>query len=156
MLQLLRLLKEQSVQPPCPAIIAFRIHEEGGCHGAKILAQREHPEIFIAVDGCPWTAGTGVEVSDRPAAFSKDLLAHYDQRLIRSFAQAARNASTELQTAVLSNSFSDASSVYNNGGARAWAFWATFAIIHGFEVAHLGVFSNLLHTLLHLLQLPKL
>jgi putative aminopeptidase FrvX len=153
LLQLLRQLTERSIEPPIPTIIAFTIHEDVGCHGAKVLAQRERPEIFIAVDGCPWTRGTAVEVNDQPAAFSKDLLAHYDQRLIHTFAQAAKNAGTELQTALLSNAFSDASAVYNSGGAQRVGILGHVRYnSHGFEVAKLGVFPKLLNTLL---QLPK-
>ena len=154
LLQLLRRMKEQQLRPPVSAIFAFTIHEEGGCHGAKVLAHREKPSIFIAVDGCPWMPGIGVTVSDQPTAFTKDLLAHYDQRLIRTFAEAARNAGTELQTAVLSAAYSDASAVYNTGGApRVGIIGHTRFNSHGFEVARLGVFPRVLDTLVALIKM---
>lgn len=153
-LQLLQLLKEQNIQPPRPTVVAFTIHEEGGCHGAKILAHREKPEIFIAVDGCPWQPNSGVEVNDKPATWSKDRAAHYDQRLIKVLLQAARNAGTECQTAVLSNARSDASAVYESGGAaRALVVGHSRHNSHGFEVAKLNVFPNVVKTLAELLQL---
>ena len=153
-LQLLQLLKEQNVQPPSPTIIAFTIHEEGGCHGAKILAHREKPEIFIAVDGCPWQPNAGIEVSDQPATWSKDRAAHYDQRLIKVLLQAAQNAGTQCQTAVLTNARSDASAVYDSGAVpRVGVLGHSRHNSHGFEVAKLAVFPNVVKTLLELCKL---
>ena len=78
LLQLLARLKETARQPVLPTLVAFTVHEEGGCHGAKVLAHREKPEIFIAIDGCPWKPGMDLEVDERPAAWSKDALCHYE------------------------------------------------------------------------------
>jgi len=153
-LQLLQLLKEQNLQPPSPTIIAFTIHEEGGCHGAKILAHREKPEIFIAVDGCPWKPHSGVEVNDLPTTWSKDRAAHYDQRLIKVLFQAAKNAGTQCQTAVLTNARSDASAVYDSGACpRMGILGHTRFNSHGFEVAKLNVFPNIVKTLVELFKL---
>jgi len=155
-LQLLRKLKEHAVVPPCPTVFSFTIHEEGGCHGAKILAQRERPEIFIALDGCPFIPGCGAAVNGLPTVWSKDALAHYDQRLIRLFSEAARNAGTEIQTAVLAEAYSDASAVYSVGGApRVGHIGYTRYNSHGFEVAELSVFPNVLNTLFEMAKLDS-
>lgn len=153
-LQLLKLLKEKNLQPPGPTVIAFTIHEEGGCHGAKILAHREKPEIFIAIDGCPWKPHTGVEVNDLPTTWSKDKAAHYDQRFIKVLYRAAENANTQCQTAVLTNARSDASAVYDSGAAPRMAILGHSRFnSHGFEVAKLSVFPNILQTLIELFKL---
>lgn len=155
-LQLLAKLKESGGKPPFPAIFAFTVHEEGGCHGAKVLANREKPEIFIAIDGCPWNAEMGISVDDRPVAWSKDQLAHYNQKLIGSLSLAAGNAGSELQTAVISVGYSDASAVYQNGGAaRVGIIGHSRHNSHGFEVARLAVFSNVLNTLVALMALDE-
>lgn len=136
--------------------MAFTVHEEGGCYGAKALAQRERPEVFIAVDGSPWKPRAGIEVSDQPTCWSKDFLIHYDQRLIALLAQAAQSAGTQLQTAVLTNASSDASAVYDCGAAPRVAFTGhTRANSHGFEVAQLNVFPNIVATLFELLKLKN-
>jgi len=153
-LQLLQQLKEQNVQPPRPMIVAFTIHEEGGCHGAKILAHREQPEIFIAVDGCPWKPHSGIEVNDLPTTWSKDRAAHYDQRLIKVLFAAAANAGTQCQTAVLTNARSDASAVYDSGAApRVAVLGHSRHNSHGFEVAKLNTFPNVVKTLVELFKL---
>lgn len=153
-LQLLQILKEQSIKPPRPTIVGFTIHEEGGCHGAKILSHREKPEIFLAVDGCPWKAHTGVEVNDFPTTWSKDNAAHYDQRLIKVLFQAAQNAGTQCQTAVLTNARSDASAVYDSGAAQRVGILGHCRFnSHGFEVAKLNVFPNVVNTLVELFKM---
>lgn len=154
LLQLLQIIKERGLQPRRPLIVAFTVHEEGGCYGAKALAQRERPEVFIAVDGSPWKPRAGIEVNDQPTCWSKDFLIHYDQRLIQVMARAARSAGTQLQTAVLTNASSDASAVYDCGGASRVAFIGhTRANSHGFEVAQLNVFPHIVNTLVKLVQM---
>ena len=131
-----------------PLIIAFTVHEEGGCHGAKTLAFREKPEIFIAVDGCPVLAVDGLKLDGRPGTWSKDLLCNYDQKLIKDFVRAANHAGTDLQIAVYNNAYSDASAVYNAGLAPRVGFIGHVRTnSHGFEVARLSVFSNAVKTL---------
>lgn len=153
LLELLARVKNEHLQPPFPTLIAFTVHEEGGCHGAKILAHRERPEIFLAIDGCPWSPDSGIEVDDRPVAWSKDVLGHYDQKLVATLARAARAAGTELQVAVLANACSDASAVYASGAApRVGILGHARYNSHGFEVARWAVFSHIVETLLHLWQ----
>jgi endoglucanase len=155
-LQLLQLLREYSLQPRRPTVVAFTIHEEGGCHGAKVLAHREKPELFVAVDGCPWKPHAGIEVNDWPTAWSKDTKAHYDQRFIKLLFQAARNAGTQCQAAVLANAYSDASSVYDSGAApRVAVLGHTRFNSHGFEVTKLNVFPNIVATLFELFKMEN-
>jgi len=148
---LLRLLEEikcTGLKPYHPTLIAFTVHEEGGGHGAKLLAQREKPETFIAIDGCPMPPGAPLLLDGRPGIWSKDRLAHYDQRLVRAFCQAAREAGTELQPVVYDSTASDAGLVYSVGGAqRVVCLGHVRENSHGYEVARLSVFDNLLRTL---------
>lgn len=154
-LRLLQALKDQNITPYRPTIIAFTVHEEGGCHGAKVLAHRERPEVFIAVDGCPMPPGSGLVLDDRPVTWSKDFKAHLDQRLVREFHRAAQEAGTGLQTVVLGqNAYSDATAVYDSGAApRVGIIGHVRENSHGFEVARVAVFDNVLKTLVKFIEI---
>lgn len=106
-------------------------------------------EVFIAVDGCPIAPGSGLVLDGRPATWSKDAKAHFDQKLVRELCRAAQEAGTELQVVVLGGrAYSDASSVYDTGGApRVGIIGHVRENSHGFEVAKLSVFDNLLKAL---------
>ena len=153
-LRMLKALKERKIQPKSPTIVAFTVHEEGGCHGAKVLANRERPEIFIAIDGCPMPPGTPLKLDGRPGTWSKDKVTHFDQRLVQGLMRAAHEAGTELQTVVYEDAASDASMVYASGAASRVA---TVGIVrensHGYEVAQLSVFDNLLNTLIRFMEI---
>ncbi len=154
--ELLLVLEElQSTEfvPDNPLIIAFTVHEEGGCYGAKSLAFREHPEIFIAIDGCPVIGEDGLKLNGCPGTWSKDKFCNYDQRLIIDFQNAAEQAGTELQIAVYDSAASDASAVYNAGLASRIGFLGHVrANSHGFEMARLLVFSNVIKTIVEYIK----
>lgn len=146
-------VKKARIVPENPLIIAFTVHEEGGCHGAKTLAFREKPEIFISVDGCPALSGDGLKLDGRPGTWSKDTLCNYDQSLIKDFMKAAERAKTELQVAVYASAASDASAVYNAGLAPRVGFLGHVRTnSHGFEVARLSVFSNTVKTIVEYIK----
>jgi len=148
LVRLARQLSEGRMRLLCPMILAFTVHEEGGCHGAKVLAQRERPEVFIAVDGCPMPEGSGLKLDGRPGVWSKDKTTHFDQRLVRALMRAAREAGTGLQPVVYEAAASDASAVYAVGAApRVATVGHVRENSHGYEVARLAVFDNLLATL---------
>ncbi|NJN82412.1 MAG: M20/M25/M40 family metallo-hydrolase [Caldilineaceae bacterium] len=90
LLLLLEALKRGQIMPHHPTVVAFTVHEEGGGHGAKVLAQRLQPETFIAIDGCPMPPGAPLVLDSRPGIWSKDRTAHYDQRLVQALCAAAR------------------------------------------------------------------
>jgi putative aminopeptidase FrvX len=149
LLRLLEAMKRESVMPYRPTVVAFTAHEESGGHGAKVLAQALRPEVFIAIDGCPIPPEVPLDLDGRPGIWSKDRLAHYDQRLVRALRQAAEAAGTALQPAAYSSAASDASLVYSVGGAaRVACLGHVRENSHGYEVARLSVFDNLLRTLL--------
>jgi putative aminopeptidase FrvX len=148
LLRMLEEMKRSSLKPYHPTIVAFTVHEEVGGHGAQVLAQRERPETFIAIDGCPMPPGTSLQLDGRPGVWSKDKLTHYDQRLVRALCQAAKEAGTELQPVVYDNTASDASLVDSVGGAqRVGCLGHVRESSHGYEVARLSVFDNLFKTL---------
>jgi len=153
LLRLLETVNSNRVTPYAPTIVAFTVHEEGGAHGAKVLAQRERLGIFIAVDGCPMPPGSNLKLDGRPGIWSKDSVAHFDQRLVRVFQQAAKSAGTELQVAVYDAAASDASYVYAAGGAeRVATIGHPRENSHGFEVARLSVFDNVWRTLVAFME----
>ena len=153
LLLVLEELKTAKIVPDNPLIIAFTVHEEGGCHGAKSLAFQERPEIFIAVDGCPVIGEDGLKLDGSPGSWSKDELCNYDQQLIRDFASAAEHADTELQIAVYDSAASDASAVYNAGLAPRTGFIGHVrANSHGFELARLAVFVNTVKTIVEYIR----
>ncbi len=149
LLRMLETLARDGLQPRWPTIVGFTVHEEGGCHGAKVLAQRERPDIFIAVDGCPMPAGTPLKLDGRPGIWSKDRSCHYDQTLLRELCRAALAAGTELQPVVYEQAASDASAVYAVGAAgRVACFGHVRDNSHGYEVARLSVFDHVTRTLI--------
>ncbi len=84
----------------------------------------------------------------RPGIWSKDKITHFDQRLIDAFCGAAVEAGTQLQVAVYDGAASDASEVYRVGAAeRVATVGHVRRNSHGYEVARLSVFDNLLATL---------
>jgi putative aminopeptidase FrvX len=148
LLRLLEHLQREKLTPQNPTLIAFTVHEEGGGQGAKLVAAREQPEIFIAIDGCPIPAGAPLALDSRPGIWSKDRLCHYDQPLLRSLMAAAQRAGTELQPVVYDGAASDASLVRANGSAaRIACFGHVRENSHGYEVARLGVFDGMLAAL---------
>jgi putative aminopeptidase FrvX len=153
LLRLLEALRGEGITPAVPTLVCFTVHEEGGCHGAKVLAQRERPEVFIAIDGCPMPPGSGLALDGRPATWSKDSGTHFDQGLVRALCSAARAAGTELYTPVYSAAASDATAVYAVGAAeRVATVGHVRENSHGFEVARLSVFDNLLATLVQFIR----
>jgi putative aminopeptidase FrvX len=153
LLLVLEEMKTAEIVPDNPLIIAFTVHEEGGCHGAKSLAFREHPEIFIAIDGCPVIGEDGLKLDGCPGSWSKDRLCNYDQRLIMDFQNAAKRAGTGLQIGVYDSAASDASAVYNAGLVSRTGFLGHVrANSHGFEVARLTVFSNTVKTIIEYIK----
>lgn len=149
LLRLLEQLQHGDIQPQQPTLVAFTTGEEVGGSGAKVLALRERPQIFIAVDGCPTPPGTNLALDGRPGIWTHDRHGPYDQQIVRDMCELARQANTELQPAVYTSTASDASMVYAVGGAeRVACFGHVRENSHGYEVARLRVFDNVLNTLL--------
>jgi len=143
LLLVLERLSSADISPENPLIFAFTVHEEGGCHGAKYLAFRERPEVFISIDGCPALEPDGLKINGCPGTWSKDCLCNYNQFLIKDFIIAAERAGTELQVAVYNSAASDASAVYNAGLAPRIGFIGHVRTnSHGFELARFSVFYN--------------
>jgi len=148
LLRLLSLLHEKSQQAQRPTLIAFTVNEEVGGLGAKIVAARERPETFIAVDGSPMPPGAPLKLDGRPGIWAKDRLAPYDQALLRDLCAAARAVGTELQPVVFDSAASDASLVLAAGlTQRIACFGHVRENSHGYEVARFSVFENTIKTL---------
>jgi len=148
LLLLLETLKIESLRPYHPTIVAFTVREEVGGYGAKVLAHNERPEVFIAIDGCPMPPGAPLQLDGRPGIWVKDRFAYSDDRLVQDLCRAAERAGTELQPVVYDSAASDASMVFATGGAyRVATIGQVRENSHGYEVARLSVFDNLLRTL---------
>jgi len=91
------MVREMDLAPRSPTIVAFTVEEEIGCHGAKALAQRERPDVFIAIDGSPLVPECPLDLNGRPAIRSKDRAATYDQELLREICRFSSDAGVELQ-----------------------------------------------------------
>ncbi len=153
LIRLLKTMQDEEIRPYHPTIIAFTVQEEVGGHGAKSLAFREKADIFISVDGAPIPPETALSLDGRPAAWSKDRLAPYDQKLLADLSEAAVRAGTELQTAVFEGAASDASLVaYAGGTQRIACIGQVRENSHGYEVARLSVFDNMLNTLIEFVK----
>ncbi|HUT61164.1 MAG TPA: M20/M25/M40 family metallo-hydrolase [Phycisphaerae bacterium] len=148
LLRLLETIRQEAIVPAHPTMIAFTVHEEGGCHGAKVLAHRECPYVFVAVDGCPMPPDSPLQLDGRPGVWSKDRVTHFDQRLVTDLCSLSADAGVELQVAVFDGAASDASLVYSVGAAERVAHIGHVREnSHGYEVARLSVFDNLLTAL---------
>ncbi len=156
LLRILAELKAQNLQPQRPTLIAFTVCEEVGGLGAKVVAKREAPETFIAVDGSPIPPGTPLAIDGRPGIWSKDRLAPYDVQLLRDLAAAAQRVGTELQPVAYESAASDASLVFAAGLAeRIACVGHVRENSHGYEVARASVFENSVRTLLEFLATWK-
>lgn len=148
LLRLLEGLAGKRGEISSPLAIAFTVHEEGGAHGAKYLCHTLRPARFIAVDGCPLAPEASLSLKGGPVIWVKDLKTNYNQALVQEFSRAAKQAGLPLQRAVLENAYSDASAAYDVGSIPA-------SIVvgyvrensHGFEVAQLKAFDQLLELL---------
>lgn len=130
--------------PRSPMLVAFTVEEEIGCLGAKGLAQRERPDVFVAIDGSPLVPECPVELDGRPAIRSRDRMAVYDQELLHDICRIASDAGVELQSVVYDAAASDASLVYSIGASpRVACLGYVRASSHGFEVAPLAAFDRL-------------
>ena len=148
LLQLLESIRTESISPKVPFLIAFTVQEEIGCHGAKILAQRERPDVFVAVDGSPLVPECPVPLDGRPGIRTKDRVATYDPALVRDFFRLSSDAGVDLHRVVYDGAASDASLVYSVGASpRAACLGYVRASSHGFEVAPLSAFDKLLATM---------
>ena len=148
LLRLLEELKNKAIKPKHPTIVAFTTREEIGGHGAKYLARSTNPEVFVSIDGSPIPPGSPLEIDGRPGIWSKDRIAQYDQVLLQALSEAALRANTELQSAVFDGAASDASLVsYALGVPKIVCIGHVRENSHGYEVARLAVFDNLLNTL---------
>lgn len=143
LLRILTILKEQGLQPLRPTLIAFTVCEEVGGLGAKVVAAREQPETFIAVDGSPIPPGTSLQIDGRPGIWSRDRLAPYDVQLLRDLSAAAERVGTQLQPVAYDSAASDASLVFAAGlTQRIACVGHVRENSHGYEVARVTVFEN--------------
>jgi putative aminopeptidase FrvX len=148
LLLLLERLHREGLTPLRPTLVAFTVGEEVGGLGAKIVAARERPETFIAVDGCPIPPGAPLTLDSRPGIWVKDRVAPYDQQLVRDLCRAAEQVGTALQPVAYDSAASDASLVYAVGHTeRIACFGHVRENSHGYEVARLAVFANVVKTL---------
>ena len=153
LLRLLEVMQRDGLQPHQPTLFAFTVHEEGGGQGAKVVAQRERPNTFIAIDGCPIPPGAPLELDGRPGIWSKDRITHYHQPLTQFLCRVAEEAGTALQPVAYDATASDASLVYQMGGAeRIACFGHVRENSHGYEVARLSVFDNVLKVLVRFIE----
>jgi len=153
LIRLLEKLKYNAITPNNTTIIAFTTREEIGGQGAKYLARSTNPEVFVSVDGSPIPPGSPLKIDGRPGIWSKDRIALYDQDILRDFSEAALRASTELQSAVFDGAASDASLVsYALGVPKIACIGHVRENSHGYEVARLAVFDNLLNTLVEFVK----
>lgn len=143
LLRLLTTLKEEGLQPVRPTLIAFTVCEEVGGLGAKVVAKREAPETFIAVDGSPIPPGAPIAIDGRPGIWSKDRLAPYDVQLLRDLSAAAERVGTQLQSVAYDSAASDASLVFAAGlTERIACVGHVRENSHGYEVARVAVFEH--------------
>jgi len=148
LLQLLEGIRRQEIVPRRPTMVAFTVEEEIGGNGAKFLAQREQPEVLIAVDGCPVPPGAPLKLDGRPGIRTKDHAAIYDPYLLEDFCHLAEQAGVSLQPVAYASSASDASLAHAVGVApRIASVGYVRESSHGYDATPIASFDNLLATL---------
>ena len=148
LLQLLEKVRQQQIVPNFPTTVAFTVEEEIGGNGAKFLAQREQPEVFIAVDGCPVPPGAPLKLDGRPGIRTKDHAAIYDPYLLDDICRLAEGAGVSLQPVAYASSASDASLAHAVGAApRIASVGYVRESSHGYDATPIASFDNLLTTL---------
>jgi putative aminopeptidase FrvX len=148
LLRLLERIGQAGLRPKRKVCLCFMVQEETGLIGTKGWASRNPVEIFIAVDSTPMPRGSQLALDGSPGAWSRDSTSHFDQALIRDLARAAERAGTRLQYVVYDGAASDASGVLSTGLApRTATIGYPRENSHGYEVARLSVFENLIATL---------
>lgn len=85
LLRLLEVIRDEKIFPAQPMLVCFTVHEEGGSQGAAVVAQRERPEIFVAIDGCPIPPGVDMKLDGRPGIWSKDRSTNFRSGIDRRF-----------------------------------------------------------------------
>ena len=129
LIRLLDRMKQDGMVPHFQMMAVFTVSEEVGGLGAKVVAQRERPEVFISVDGSGRALGTN------------------------PIAAAVPIAGTELQPVVFESAASDASLVaYNMGVPHMACVGHVRENSHGFEVIRLSVLENVLGTLVEFVR----
>ena len=94
-----------------------------------------------------------MKIDGRPGIWSKDQIAQYDQDLLRALSESALKAGTSLQPAVYDGAASDASLVsYALGIPKIACIGHVRENSHGYEIARLSVFDNLLKTLIEFIR----
>ncbi len=148
LLQLLEQVRQQKIVPHFPTSVAFTVEEEIGGNGAKFLAQREQPEVFIAVDGCPVPPGAPLKLNGMPGIRTKDRAAIYDPYLLDDICRLAEKAGVGLQPVAYASSASDASLAHSVGAAPCIASVGYVReSSHGYDATPIASFDNLLITL---------
>jgi len=152
-LEALERMSRESLQPRSPTLVAFTVEEEIGCLGAKVFAQRERPDIFVAIDGSPLVPECPIALDGRLGIRSRDRMATYDQQLLQEMCTLSKAAGVEMQSVVYEGAASDASAVYSVGASpRVACFGYVRASSHGYEVTPLRTFDLLTHAIVSLFQ----
>lgn len=147
LLRLLKRIHQGDLKPKCSSLFAFTTREEIGGLGARHLALTRQPDVFIAVDGSPMPPSAGLTL-DKPALWMNDRLAPYDIGLAEQLINCGERLEIEVQRATYNVSASDASLVTHVGGTgRIACFGHPRENSHGFEVAKLSVFDDILEIL---------
>ena len=153
LLRLLEQIKIRNILPAHPTVLAFTTQEETSGYGAKVLARSLSPQTFISVDGCPIPPGVPLSLDGHPGIWSRDRSGPYDQELVRFLYKASLEAGTEAQPAAFAAAFSDASMVQSAGLAeRIAVIGHVRENSHGYEIARVSVFDNLLKVLVRFLE----
>jgi putative aminopeptidase FrvX len=140
---LLKELRDAGTKPVRNLVAAFTVQEEVGCHGAKFLAGREHPELFVALDGLPLLPHLDLALDGCPGVWSRDALIHFDPAVLETFIGCGKEVGVTVKTGVFDGAASDASAAFAAGLVpRAATIGHIRDNSHGFEVTRLSSVEN--------------
>ena len=111
-------------------------------------SQREQPEVFIAVDGCPIPPEAPLKLDGSPGIRTQDHTAIYDPYLLNDICHLAEGAGASLQPVAYASSTSDVSLAHTVGAAPCIASVGYVRkSSHGYDATPIESFDSLLLTL---------
>lgn len=151
---LVELAERLTATPPASSVVlAFTTREEIGGLGAAWAAAELRPEVMIAVEIAPVMPEYGVESTEAPVLWNKDVYGVADAGVVRALHAAAETRGIELQSLVSEIGASDASCAARAGHA---ARPATIAFpgenTHGWEIVNVAALARLTDVLEELLR----
>lgn len=126
-------------------VLVATAKEEPGAVGALYFSQRNQIDAMVALEIAPIAPEYAIAEGASPVLFAEDAHGLYDEALNNTLRRFAGQQGIETQTGVFNGFGSDASICVKNGHVpRAACLGFPTQNSHGYEIAHLDAFDNML------------